>query len=502
MNRKIKQYAVRTALACLMAAAVPFTSLAATARIAFSDPKTEVGSEFEVKMKFTCTSGEVLGNTDVMLSYDANMLEFINETDNASGGTGAIRVWSGLEGKTEISTILRFKALQPGQTKITITSWEGYDNDGQYLDVEKEGSSAITIAKLETSSNDATLQSLQISPGSLEPSFSPSTETYTTTVGLDTERLVISAKANNENAKVSIEGDTDLTEGENTVICKVTAEDGSTVKNYTIVVNKVAGGEGEPTVPADSEQEILATLEASKTPLKIGIVALPDGVEPPAGLEESTISIGDAKVQGWVLDKTVAPDYCVFYGISEDGTAGFYRYDTADKTLQRYFDVVTDSSEEKPEYLDLATKYNELVDSYNLLNVIAIGCGAAAVVLLLVVIVMARKNSARNREEEAIYRKELEPKREEKTKAPVHGKKKLSKEERYMMGEEDEYEEESLEEVDVPEWEPENETDTPKDVPVREDIEEVLAAKLAKEAALAASEPEKDDEDDFEFFDL
>ena len=86
------------------------------------------------------------------MAYDPAFLEYINETDNASGGNGAIRVWSGLSGTTEVVTVLKFKALQAGTATITITSWEGYDNQGQVLTVDKEGTSKITIAGLPTSS--------------------------------------------------------------------------------------------------------------------------------------------------------------------------------------------------------------------------------------------------------------------------------------------------------------------------------------------------------------
>ena len=174
MNSRFRRFVLGVLAAVILSAAVPFTGFAATARIAFSDPSTQVGEEVSVTMKFTSTSGDALGNTDVMLAYDPALLEYINETDNASGGNGAIRVWSGLSGTTEVVTNLRFRALQAGTATITITSWEGYDNQGQVLTVEREGSSTVTIAGLATSSTDARLQSLQISPGTLSPSFSPS----------------------------------------------------------------------------------------------------------------------------------------------------------------------------------------------------------------------------------------------------------------------------------------------------------------------------------------
>ena len=281
MYNKMKQFCLRTAAVMMLVFALSFQSFAASAKIAFSDPSTQAGSEFDVRMKFTSTSGDTLGNTDVMLAYDATALEFLGGSDNASGGSGAIRVTSGMEGKTEIVTNLKFRALKAGTTQITVSSWEGYDADGQTLTMDKQGSSTIQItAGEQTYSSDAALQSLQISPGTLEPAFSPEVENYTATVGLDTERLTVGAIANSDKAVVSVEGAEGLQPGENTVICRVTAEDGTTVRTYTVVVNKAEGGENMETNAGDTEQtvtpaDVLVHLEAGRTPASIGITAIP-----------------------------------------------------------------------------------------------------------------------------------------------------------------------------------------------------------------------------------
>ena len=115
----------------------------------------------------------------------------------------------------------------------------------------------------------------------------------------------MSAVPASDKATVALSG-TDLQEGENTVTCTVTAEDG-TSHTYTILVNRVEGGESladgqeETTAPAENV-EVLAELEASSTPTKIGIAALPADVTVPYGMKETSITIGETKVQGWVPD--------------------------------------------------------------------------------------------------------------------------------------------------------------------------------------------------------
>ena len=50
--------------------------------------------------------------------------------------------------------------------------------------------------------------------------------------------VTVSAPAKDGAAKVAISGNDDLQDGENTITCTVTAEDGETTKTYTIVVTK------------------------------------------------------------------------------------------------------------------------------------------------------------------------------------------------------------------------------------------------------------------------
>ena len=62
---------------------------------------------------------------------------------------------------------------------------------------------------------------------------------YTAQVGASVDKLAVSASAKDSKAKVLVSGDSGLKVGANTVVCKVTAEDGQTTKSYTITVNKL-----------------------------------------------------------------------------------------------------------------------------------------------------------------------------------------------------------------------------------------------------------------------
>ncbi len=555
MSRRVKQTGFRLLAAILLAAAMSFQSLAATARVAFSDPTTQVGQEVSITMKFTSTSGEMLGDTDVMLAYDGTMLEFISGTGNVSGGNGAIRVKSAPMGATETATELRFKSLRAGTATITITSCEGYDNNGQILTVQ-EGSSTVTIQGLETSSNDATLKSLQVSPGTLEPAFTPMQETYTVTVGLETDRLAVSGEPNNDNAKITVEGGSELSEGTNTVVCRVTAEDGTTVKNYTITVNKVEGGENTE-APAGGESaaatmEVLAEIEGASR--RIRITALPDQVEPPKGFVEKTVRIGDTEVSSWFSEADKESNYCLLYGMNEDGEPGFYCYDVKEKTIQRYFTAGSADPEiTKDEYDALGQKYNDLVDDYNLIKYLLFGCAVVAVILLIALIVVLRNagrggradrfgpggrraggSSLGGRRADGLGQGGRQGDKD----ARVPNGRRLTREERYMLGEDDDnyddpdgddmaddgygdgyddigYYDDDDDYGDMRAYQPEP---ARGEKPLRgrpggaaafggetDIVEERLASDLAKEAAITAEdirEPEDNEGGDFEFFEL
>lgn len=509
MNSKIKKIFSGLLAVCIMVMLLPgtvMTSFAATnARISFSDPTVTLGEEVQVTMKFETTNGVVLGDTKTMLSYDASALEYISEAENVNGA-GSIRVSSGPGVGASVTTVLRFKALKAGQSTITVIDWGGYDNDGQLLNVEHEGSATVTVNPLATSSKDALLKSLQVSPGTLSPSFTPQQDTYQVAVDLDAEKLTLSGEPNNGSAKLDVQGADALQEGENTVQCIVTAEDGVTTKTYTITVNKVAGGgssavDGENTqeVPED---EVLAALDVVAK--KISILTPPEGLEIPQGFKSSTISIGQSKVPGWIWieDEVGSARYCVIYGMNENGDKGFYRYDLGERTIQRYFeDPAISDMVGSDMYNELAENYNSLLQDFNIRLYILIAVAAVAAILLILLIVTAaskKKNTAAvrtSRREE-----DLEEEEELKTYVPVSGgsRKSASKEERYMLGEEDEYVE--YDEMDSDEEDYDSYLAGAEAAAGLDDVQKALETRLAEDAS--EDEEDFDDDDDFEIFDL
>lgn len=386
MIRRMRYAAAVLAMACMMTVMMPaqITAFAANARIAFSDPSATVGGKIKVNMKIT--SSDNLASADVMLSYDSNILEFVDGT-NADGGAGAVRVHgdAGTPNTGTLAFTLNFNAIAAGTSKIEVTSQEIYDSNSQIVTVNQQGNSTVTVSALQSASKDATLKSLQISPGSLTPAFSPDVDTYAVTVGTDVDKVIVSADCTDENATKVVSGNEGLQMGENRVTCRVTAQDGETIKEYVIVVTKAEGGASAADADASSQVRM-------RIAERVITILPPDPeVKVPEGFKESTINIDGHKVKGWVWGSEAEHQYCVVYGMNEAGEKGFYRYDMKDdeRTIQRYFeDPAISGSVTKEVYDELALTYDKIYDDYSLLKILLIVTIVIAIILLVILLVV------------------------------------------------------------------------------------------------------------------
>ena len=110
------------------------------------------------------------------------------------------------------------------------------------------------VAVTRESSTDATLSALSVSAGTLSPAFTAEVTGYAATVGNDVKTVTVTATRNHEDAAVAYldENDTVLADadagtpgqqmalsvGANTVKVRVTAQDQSTTRTYTVVVTR------------------------------------------------------------------------------------------------------------------------------------------------------------------------------------------------------------------------------------------------------------------------
>lgn len=342
MNRKLKRLITSLMLVCMMAVASPWgcmVSLASDAKISFSDPSVMVGNDVTVNMKVT--SDTPLGTAEIMLSYDPGILEFVSGT-SANGGAGAIKILGTMNSADQkaFNFTLKFKTLKAGNAKISVTSQEIYDVNSAAISLSKQGSATVKVTSPATTSKDATLKSLKISPGTLTPAFSAAVDSYTAEVDKDTADLVVNAVASNAGANVTLQGEKGLKTGENQVVVKVTAEDGQTIKNYTIKVTKPEGGETTPATNAGGETGEAQFSSASVTihDVVYSIASSFDEATLPEGFETKTYQYKGTEV---MAGKGLEKDILLLYLKDEGGNGGFFIYNEAADSWSQFVEVKT-----------------------------------------------------------------------------------------------------------------------------------------------------------------
>lgn len=337
MNKAIRKFAAGVMLMAALLTLVPaqlLTAFAATGTLTFSDPSTTVGDQVAVTMKITSADAQGLESSDVMLEYDASALEFVNGT-NANGGAGSVKVVGSMEseGQKTFTFTLNFKALKAGDTAIRVTSQEVYDTASQAVSMSHVGSSAVKVQAASGASDNASLSSLEISPGTLSPAFSADVTSYTASVGGDVDKITVSAPAADGNASVSISGNEGLTAGENTVECVVTAEDGSTKKTYTITVTKTDGETGE--TESASDETSGADAESGNDWSGWTVADTFDAATLPEGFTATEMSYEGRQVQAG-KDEI---GNIILYMTDEDGNGDFFLYDELNGSLSPYVTV-------------------------------------------------------------------------------------------------------------------------------------------------------------------
>lgn len=241
--------------------------------------------------------------------------------------------------------VIRFRALERGAADLSLDSRPmvySYGTGNAMSVSSNVLNFAIEAAK--DASDNANLSALKVNPGKISPAFATTVREYEVSVPFDTEMIVVSALTEDENAKVGVNGSTGLQVGRNTVVVTVTAENG-TEKRYYLYVTR--------------EKEVPAPTAAPEKPSAVGFekglhaegkdgsvflnfagqykVAEDEGAYvAPTGYEETVLYVDGLRIKAYT--KRDVPDSTFFVLVLEDelGSAGYYRYDREQQTLQRF----------------------------------------------------------------------------------------------------------------------------------------------------------------------
>ncbi len=246
---------------------------------------TEVGSIITVSVRLNVDG--LIGGYDGYFSYRSEYLELqsISQGDYTSGGFFTDSQNFGDYGFAISSgtVVLRakFKCMKEGSDSISCYFNDVGDDAGISLGTASCGTTINIVTPVPKSSN-TNLSSLTVSPGTLSPSFSKSTKSYSVAVDEDQSKISISAVPEDSKSSVSLNGvQNNLKPGSNTVKITVKAENGSTTV-YSIAVTRASGPTGTPT-PTPKPLPLVEYLEN-----ELMIIPFDDDTTVPEGFSATT----------------------------------------------------------------------------------------------------------------------------------------------------------------------------------------------------------------------
>lgn len=412
--KKIEKRILSFVIILLLCINVPvFNSKAAdiNVSIALSASTVNVGDTVTATIS---VSGSNISAYTIYVSYSSGILSYSSGSGMVSGGGGTATI----SGTGAGSVSITFTAISSGTASISTYGDDAWSIDAAPLSISHAGvnvtvsspssteapsTTEAPITTTESTTEDTTeatteeeddeeclLKSLSISPGTLEPAFSPHTTSYFVQVEEDVTAIDVNAITKYSSSRVNVSGASSISQGGNHITITVTSENGAT-KNYYIQV--MAGKEkGDPVVTINGkkldfvldkdieeipegfkavdetyeEWDIVAFLSPNKKLLLVCladenekrnlyiydkqkniftlykehfagenryvILAWREDIALPEGCEEAQLRIDGELIQGYKL----GGDFYLLYAMNIEGDEGIYLYDYKEKTFMRY----------------------------------------------------------------------------------------------------------------------------------------------------------------------
>lgn len=380
---------------------------------------------YAASLGISASSRSVVNGGSVRVTVNASGLigKFSITSSNGSvlsGGTSS--VWLENESKT-----YTFSAKSVGNATITVKALDVADTSGNPYSGSR--SVSINVVKPREKSTNNNLKSLSVEGYTLSPEFNKDTLEYTVELEASVEKIMVNAEKADSYASLSGGGEITVSEGDNRIEIKVTSETG---KEKVYVINAVVK-DSNPITPTVDNKELTVVKKASsltkpdlfeETKIKINemevpafyneatkttLVGLRDekgkielyiydqdknsyqkyltliGTEfhliqkeakgIPEGYQKVTKKIDDIEYTAYQKDKS---DFLLLYGtILENGSEGWYSYDTKEKTLQRYNKDIVES---------ITKEYQDIQDTD---HKVIIGLAVLSSVLALTTMILA-----------------------------------------------------------------------------------------------------------------
>mgnify|MGYP002708936811 CR=1 FL=1 len=320
--------------------------------IALSDTAVKIGDTITVSV--TVPAGV---SATVNLTYPTDLLTYSSASDTASANAGTVSMTIGSYGssnKRSVGTVT-FQAKSSGKATFSAAAPIAGNQEGDRVSVT--GASASVNIKNETGddaengdnankSSDNSLSSLTLSAGKLSPAFKYNITNYTAEVENNVTSVVVSAKANNENATVeSVKGGEKLVVGSNKIQIVVKAENGVTA---TYVVNVTRKAAGDDDKQKDSEKDEQQDGDLSQQYYEINgqklypATSIPEDAVP-QDFEQGTMKLWE-KDYPYLYNDKIGSQICLLYLVDENKENGAL-YMVMDSAPYEAYPYVSFSSE-------------------------------------------------------------------------------------------------------------------------------------------------------------
>ena len=220
-------------------------------KVTLSSSSGTVGSTVTISGSISTTTK--MAAAHVVMSYDQSGLKYVSGSSGVSGGSGSVQLFADTVDNPvkNLSFSMKFQILKQGSFKVNVENVDVTD-DSDYNSMSITMSSGTITGKAPTAKpstgngggttttqpnkdGNNRLNSLQVYPGTLSPTFSADVTNYTIAVPGDTKDVTITATAVSSKATVSVSGGKDLKLGPNEAKVIVVAENGASVA-YTITI--------------------------------------------------------------------------------------------------------------------------------------------------------------------------------------------------------------------------------------------------------------------------
>lgn len=375
----MKKIAALMLTLCLTIPMYSVMSYAASGRVSFTDLQTKTGENVEVACALRAGTGS-LESFNITLKYDPASLSFKEGNGVTKESDGVLKFSGKGDGTNKIRFTMKFQALKAGTTKIEVTDATGTVTGGETVECVN-GTSTIQIAEGENPPAATPEQSQGENGGdTAQNGITISGKSYQFSEDFASSSIPVGFVE----TKLSYDGSERKF---------VRQENGNITLGYLVD----AEGKGAFFLYNEEDATFSPYVQVTVSPsTSIVLLEKSKGVKVPSGYQKVKLTVNEHEFPAW-QDKKNEGFYLV-YAMDSKGTKGFYQYDTAQESYQRY---VTDGTDAADKTTAKVSKLNNFITEN--LSMVILCTGLGILLLIIIIIVLAIKLRHRNLELDDLY---------------------------------------------------------------------------------------------------